>query len=50
MGSYLNEGCELYAESVNGIPIFNPRSIVQLCLSRRFANYWALKDSEACRA
>ena len=30
---------------VNGIPIFNPRSIVQLCLSRRFANYWTRTET-----
>ena len=30
---------------VNGIPIFNPRSIVQLCLFRRFANYWTRTET-----
>ena len=30
---------------VNGIPVFNPRSIVQLCQRGRFANYWTRTET-----
>ena len=31
--------------SVNGLSVFNPRSIVQLCQRRRFANYWTKTET-----
>ena len=31
--------------NVNGISVFNPRSIVLLCQSRRFANYWTKTET-----
>ena len=31
--------------NVNGISVFNPRSIVLLCQSRRFGNYWTKTDT-----
>lgn len=31
--------------NVNGISVFNPRSIVQLCQRRRFASYWTKTET-----